>query len=566
MKRSSRRLAMWIATALMLGGTVAEGQVMQKQVPPPDRRVPLAITKRFQQAIGQPNTSGVESLTLNPDAVFAGQSSAITVALVTPAPAAGKKVLLSAAPANLATLPPSVTVAAGQSTATFNVATATGSADATVTIEAWGDGATGKLSAPLKVVAAVAAVTVLDSIAVPAVIVSGAPSTGQVFVSDAAGAGAATVGLSSAGPTTLKVPATVVVPAGQRSATFTLTSASFDASGFVGVSASLNGVTKSRNVTVKSGADVTSISGVPYYLKVGGSVTVTPNFTGTAPAGGARAPVYVKYGTAEKVPVTVDIAAGKSSAPMTVTGKDTGQIRLFTNAQGPQGAAGFCEPMPTSPCINVVLPPTLATPTFQKCTTSLSNCPDVPNVLDGGEGLMLHVGISSPSADPVVVTISPSSSDVATISTTSVTLPVGGPSRYASPTVVTKPVTSPTSVTFTISCAVCQSPTSRTIVLNVNPGPNVSAISISTTDVKGGSTATGTVTLAKAAGTYGAKVDLTSSNASVCGVPASITVPAGQTVGSFPLSTKAVAATATVTIGASYRGGAAKTATVKVNP
>jgi len=566
MKRSSGRLAMWIATALMLSGTVAEGQVLQRQAPPPDRRVPLAITRRFQQAIGQPNTSGVESLTLNPDAVFAGQSSSITVALVTPAPAAGTKVLLSAAPANLATLPPSVTVAAGQSTATFNLATAAGGADAIVTIEAWRDGATGKLSAPLKMVAVVTTVTALDSIAVPAVVVSGAPSTGKVFLSDVALAGGTTVVLTSAGPTVLKVPASVVVPAGQRSATFALSGASFSASGYVGVTASLNGVTKSQNVVVKSGADVTSVSGVPSYLKVGGSVTVTPNFTGTAPAGGATAAVYVKYGAAEKVPVTVEIAAGKSSAPMTVTGKEAGQIRLFTNAQGTQGTAGFCEPVPTNPCIQVILPPTLATPTFQRCTTSLTNCPDVPNVIDGGEGLMLHVGISSPSADPVTVTISPSSAEVATITTTSVSLPAGGPSRYASPTVLTKPVTSPTSVTFTISCATCQSPTSKTIVLNVNPGPNVSAISISTTDVKGGSTATGTVTLAKAAGTYGAKVDLTSSNASVCGVPASITVPAGQTVGSFPLSTKAVAAAATVTIGGSYRGGAAKTATVKVNP
>src|ERR1044071_3409410 len=76
----------------------------------------------------------------------------------------------------------------------------------------------------------------------------------------------------------------------------------------------------------------------------------------------------------------------------------------------------------------------------------------------------------------------------------------------------------------------------------------LSTITISPGSVTGGSTATGTATLTSAAGHNGAVVTLSSSNTAVATVPASITIPSGQTSGTFTINTSAVASQASVTI------------------
>jgi hypothetical protein len=96
------------------------------------------------------------------------------------------------------------------------------------------------------------------------------------------------------------------------------------------------------------------------------------------------------------------------------------------------------------------------------------------------------------------------------------------------------------------------------------PNP-ISSLSLSPTSVLGGSSSTGTVTLASAAPTGGAVVTLTSSNTSAATVPSSVTVLAGQTSKTFPVTTLPVGASTSVTITASYSTGT-KTATLTVTP
>jgi len=67
----------------------------------------------------------LSSLTLNPTSVPGGSSSTGTVTLNGPAPAGGAVVALSSNNTNATTVPPSVTVAAGSTTATFTVTTKT---------------------------------------------------------------------------------------------------------------------------------------------------------------------------------------------------------------------------------------------------------------------------------------------------------------------------------------------------------------------------------------------------------------------------------------------------------
>jgi hypothetical protein len=68
----------------------------------------------------------------------------------------------------------------------------------------------------------------------------------------------------------------------------------------------------------------------------------------------------------------------------------------------------------------------------------------------------------------------------------------------------------------------------------------LSALSVSPTDVVGGDPATGTVTLSAAAPAGGVVVALSSDNTAAATVPASVTVPAGATSATFPVTTNAV--------------------------
>jgi hypothetical protein len=566
MKRPIERLALLISSAFVLNAAPvyapahAQGGRLQRPIPLP---LPPGMVRKVLPGVGELNTSGVQSLTLNPDAVYAGQSSTITVALVTVAPAAGAKVLLSAAPANLATMPASVAVPAGQTTATFTVATQAGGGDATLAISVGLQGTTGRLSASLRVVGAPTS-SAVDSVIAPTTVQAWRPGTGTVFLSKAAEGTGATVALSSSNPSVLTVPASVVVPAGQKSATFALTGASFGASGAVTVTASLNAVTKVASTRVMSGNDLTGFSGFRTTLKAGTSVTGTVSIAGVAPARGATVPLSVKNNSDAVVPAAVTILAGQSSGPLTITAKQgTGVILIYKTASDMLSYKGYCNGQ-NDPCISIqtVLVPTLSALQFQICTQNTSTCYANALTVEGGVGATLTVGISSPYPDLVPVVLSSSNPQVVPLTET---LPFGNNYWYGSAPVPTRSVTAPTNVTLTAACASCQGP-SQTIVLQVIPGVTVSALTVAKTDIKGGTATTGTVMLSKAAGAAGMKVDLTSSNPSICGVPASVTVPAGQTSATFAVMTQAVLSNASVTLGGSLGGGAAKTTAVRVVP
>jgi hypothetical protein len=81
----------------------------------------------------------------------------------------------------------------------------------------------------------------------------------------------------------------------------------------------------------------------------------------------------------------------------------------------------------------------------------------------------------------------------------------------------------------------------------------------------GGTAGTGTVTLNAPAGAGGAVVALSSSNPALASVAASVTVPAGETSGSFPISTVAVTESSVQTISANL-DGLGKSAQLMVGP
>ena len=76
-------------------------------------------------------------------------------------------------------------------------------------------------------------------------------ATATVTLTASAPTGGAVVTLSSSAPTIASVPASVVVPAGATSASFTVTTAKVAKNAFATFSASYGGVTKSVSVTIK---------------------------------------------------------------------------------------------------------------------------------------------------------------------------------------------------------------------------------------------------------------------------------------------------------------------------
>ena len=93
-------------------------------------------------------------------------------------------------------------------------------------------------------------------------------------------------------------------------------------------------------------------------------------------------------------------------------------------------------------------------------------------------------------------------------------------------------------------------PNGGTITLT-QAGPLIS-VSMSPSEVQGGTLSTGTVTLNAPAPAGGAEVSLTSSNTSIAQVPTSVTVLAGDTTANFTATTSSVSSDTPVTITAVY--------------
>lgn len=109
------------------------------------------------------------------------------------------------------------------------------------------------------------------------------------------------------------------------------------------------------------------------------------------------------------------------------------------------------------------------------------------------------------------------------------------------------------------------SASSTVTVASSGSTPAVLSVAVNPHMVTGGDPSTGTVGLTSAAPDGGTSVTLSSSHPDIAAVPASVTVPAGQTTATFPVTTAAVAATTEVMISASA-GGATEMTTLTVTP
>jgi hypothetical protein len=183
-----------------------------------------------------------------------------------------------------------------------------------------------------------------------------------------------------------------------------------------------------------------------------------------------------------------------------------------------------------------------------------------PSQVTGGATATGTVTLAFPDPSPTTVRLFSGDPSVATVPA-SIVVPTGA--TTATFPITTNAAAPPTIVQLT--AAVDNVP--RTANLSVNParppGPSLTAVSVVPSTLPGGSAATGTVTFTGPTDAF--TVRLASSNPALVTVPAETVVSQGQSKGSFPVTTRAVSASTTVTITATWFD-ITRTATITLTP
>ncbi len=199
----------------------------------------------------QPAVPDLSAMSVQPVSTVAGGTLQGTVELATPAPAGGTTVFLASSdPA--AQVPSTVQIAAGNSTATFTVTTTQVSSMHSAQITAQSGSVTrGEwitiFPDPNGGAAQLSTLTTGTGSAT-----GGTSISGTVTLSKAAPSGGASVTLSTSNSSAAQVPPIVTVPAGQSSASFTITTSAVAANTSVTITGTY-GVSRSATITVLAG-------------------------------------------------------------------------------------------------------------------------------------------------------------------------------------------------------------------------------------------------------------------------------------------------------------------------
>src|ERR1700730_10144690 len=197
----------------------------------------------------------VSGVALNGTSVLPGSSVQGTVTLTAAAPTGGASISLSSSKPAVATVQTPTMVPAGATTATF-AATAVAAGTATITASLNGSSS----RSPTLTVTAVVTVTVSSISLSTATVVGGIPVTATVTLTAAAPTGGAVVSLSGADPVT--VPASVTVPAGSTSVTFSVLTRAVGGTIMSTISASYGGTSASVVLSVTRPTVATASFGV----------------------------------------------------------------------------------------------------------------------------------------------------------------------------------------------------------------------------------------------------------------------------------------------------------------
>ncbi len=251
----------------------------------------------------------VSTIFVNPSTVVGGSTTTVTgtVSIGSVAPAGGIVVVLASNQSSV-TVPANVKIAAGATSASFAVKTDAVAAPVSATIK-------GTLGTSLSAVLAVNPPVVSKITLSPTSLVGGSSSTATITIDNPAPVGGIAVALTSSSANA-KVPASVSVAAGAKSATFVITTSGVSTLTTATISAKL-GVTTTTGLSIQP-ALLSGFSVSPTSLVGGNSPTCTISLSGQAPAGGA----IVSLTTTDpmvKVPATLTVPAGATSVSVSLS-------------------------------------------------------------------------------------------------------------------------------------------------------------------------------------------------------------------------------------------------------
>ena len=426
-------------------------------------------------------------------------------------------------------VPATVFVPAGATQVTFPITTSAVNATTNVDIMGTLDGIGRNGGFTVTVPATVTPVEVDTR---PAALEGGTAATGTVKLGGAAPAGGAVVQLSSSHPALAQVPATIAVPAGSAQATFAITTAAVPTDVDVTIAASRAGVTSSNLLRLRRAGHptLTSMTLTPTTVTSGAPVTGTVTFSGPVPDGIWPATWLAVVKVTSSDPDVAGVGGSyafveppQSSGTFSVSTRGIPTTRTVTLT------ASFDDVALSAPLTLQGIPaPTFTSLTFQ------------PSTVDSGTGGVGRVFIAAPAPQGGYhVPLTNGNPSVLTVPA-NVWIPTGSTDAMFAFT-TSASLASQTTVTVTASFGTASTSGSVTVQPASARIP-LAAISVSPTSVPGGTGATGTVTLSAPARPGGVVVVLSSYDPAVS-VPASVTVPAGATSTTFPVTTSSVSTT-----------------------
>jgi uncharacterized protein (TIGR03790 family) len=335
------------------------------------------------------------SLALNPQFPVGPAASTGTVTLTAPAPAGGTMVNLSSSRPSAASVPASIVVPAGATSANFNIVTTAVQSDTFVLISTSGGI---NQSETLGVVQWLGGIFVISTS-----VMGGSNVTVAVVLNDVAPAGGRIVALTTSNPSALPVPATVTVPQGSSKSVFNVTSNPVSSNTAVTLTASLNGTTNSISITLKPALACLNLS---HNTVVSGSKTgATAMLTGPAYAGGVTLTLSSSDSSVATVPGSVTVPQGATSVAVPVTTFPVPSSTPVTIAASSNGTVKSATLTVTPPAVTAL---------------SLS-----PATVRGGQTSTATVKLSGPApSGGSVVSLSSSNQAVAPVAS-SITIPQG---------------------------------------------------------------------------------------------------------------------------------------------
>jgi len=359
---------------------------------------PLSLTLQPGNPAGQAGSGA------NTQTGAGGASFVARLTLNGPAGAGGLTLNLSSSNTGVATVPATVTVRQGESSAEFTVTTSATpqSANTVITVT----GSTVSKTATLTVASAqLSALSKQVS-----QVIGGQTATFTLLATSKVGAGGLLVNLSSSNPAALTVPASVTIPANASSANFAVSTASVAAQTTVNVTATAGNVTKTEPLLLMP-EGLTAFDLSPVSVTGGG--TVTGRLTAFAGHNGFNVVVTSEQPQVVTVPATVAVPASQKTQGFSITTSPVSvptTVRLSAHLSAATkfsriGTLGGGASSPTLTASLTVNPPAIRALSLSNTTVAASSSFTGTITLTGPAPAGLSVTVTS--ANKAVVVQSP---------------------------------------------------------------------------------------------------------------------------------------------------------------